>query len=66
MKIAKKRLERAVMEFKRRFVDYPTRALNELLPEESVSRIVEEETGSYRERGYPPLTTLGLFIGQAL
>ena len=54
------------MEFKRCFADYPTRALNELLPEESVSRMVEEETGSYRERVYPPLTTLGLFIGQAL
>ena len=28
--------------------------------------IVDEEVGSYRERVYPPLTTLGLFIGQAL
>lgn len=33
---------------------------------ETVSRIVEEEAGRYRERIYPPLTTLGLFIGQAL
>ena len=66
MKIAKKRLERAVIEFKRRFADYPTTALDELLPEESVSRIVGEETAPYRERIYPPLTTLGLFIGQAL
>lgn len=54
------------MEFKRRFADYPTRALDELLPAETVSRMVEEEVGYHRERIYPPLTTLGLFIGQAL
>lgn len=66
MKIAKKRLQRAVIEFKRRFADYPTEALDELLSEESVSQVVEEEAGSYRERTYPPLTTLGLFLGQAL
>ena len=54
------------MEFKRRFADYPTRALDELLPVETVSRMVEEEVGPHRERIYPPLTTLGLFIGQAL
>ena len=29
-------------------------------------RIVEEEAVRFRERVYPPLTTLGLFIGQAL
>ncbi|MDI3467190.1 MAG: hypothetical protein OJF50_006011 [Nitrospira sp.] len=28
--------------------------------------MVEEEVGVFRERVYPPLTTLGLFIGQAL
>lgn len=54
------------MEFKRRFADYPAKALDELLPEKSVSRIVEEEAGKGRDRIYPPLTTLGLFIGQAL
>ncbi len=57
VKIAKKRLQRAVIEFKRHFADYPTKALDELLSEESVSRMVEEETGNYRERTYPPLTT---------
>ena len=66
MKIPKKRLQRAVIEFKQRFADYPTKALDELLSEESVSRMVEEETGNYRDRTYPPLTTLGLFLGQAL
>lgn len=28
--------------------------------------MVDEEVGAYRERIYPPLTTLELFIGQAL
>jgi len=54
------------VEFKQRFADYPTKALDELLSVETVSRMVEEETGPHRERIYPPLTTLGLFIGQAL
>lgn len=66
MKIAKKRLQQAVVAFKQRFSDYPTQALDELLSVETVSRMVEEETGHHRERIYPPLTTLGLFIGQAL
>jgi len=66
VKIAKKRLQQAVAEFKRRFADYPTNALDELLSVETVSRMVEQETERYRERIYPPLTTLGLFIGQAL
>lgn len=66
MKIPKKRLQQAVMRFKQRFADYPTKALDELLSVEIVSRIVVEETARYRERIYPPLTTLGLFIGQAL
>jgi len=31
-----------------------------------VAQVVAEEVGHYRERLYPPLTTLGLFIEQAL
>ena len=66
MKIAKKRLQQAVARFKQGFADRPTRALDELLSSNVVCSIVDEEVGSYRERIYPPLTTLGLFIGQAL
>lgn len=66
MKIAKKRLQHAVKRFKQGFADRPTRALDELLSSDVVCAIVDEEMGSYRERVYPPLTTLGLFIGQAL
>ena len=37
-----------------------------MLPTQHLTEILAEEVGSYRERTYPPLTTLGLFIGQAL
>lgn len=40
--------------------------MRELLPANVLKAVVEEETGAYRERVYPPMTTLGLFIGQAL
>ena len=66
VKIAKKRLQQAVEQFKQRFADCPTKALDELLAVGAIGRIVDEEVGVHRERLYPPLTTLGLFIGQAL
>ncbi len=66
MKIAKKRLQQALTRFKQGFADRPTRALDELLSSYVVCAIVDEEMGFYRERVYLPLTTLGLFIGQAL
>lgn len=40
--------------------------MREVLPAEVLKAVVEEESGAYRERVYPPLTTLGLFLGQAL
>jgi hypothetical protein len=66
VKIAKKRLQQALTQFKQGFADRPTRALDELLSSDVVCSIVDEEVGAHRERVYPPLTTLGLFIGQAL
>jgi hypothetical protein len=66
VKIAKKRLQHAIARFKQGFADRPTRALDELLSSDVVCAIVDEEMGAYRERVYPPLTPLGLFIGQAL
>lgn len=35
------------------------------MPAPTVAQIVSEEIGNYRDRIYPPLTTLGLFIEQA-
>jgi hypothetical protein len=64
--LPKKRLLRAVAQFRQRFGDEPTRALEGVLPEEVLRRLVAEEVGPFRERIYAPLTTLGLFVGQAL
>ena len=52
--------------FRRQFGDQPTQALGAVLPAIVLQKLVDEEVGSFRERIYPPLTTLGLFIGQAL
>ena len=35
------------------------------MPTAELQRLGVEEVGTFRERIYPPLTTLGLFIGQA-
>ena len=64
--LPKKRLQRGVEQFRRQFGDQPTRALGAVLPSSVLRTLVEEEVGAVRERIYPPLTTLGLFIGQAL
>lgn len=40
--------------------------MREVLPGNVLKAVVEEEAGAYRERVYPPMATLGLFIGQAL
>lgn len=66
MKIAKKRLQQEVERFRRRFGDQPTAGLEAVLPADVLSALVREEAGGYRNRLYPPLTTLGLFVGQAL
>lgn len=64
--LPKKRLHKGVERFRRQFGDQPTQALGAVLPAEEVARLVAEEVGAFRERIYPPLATLGLFIGQAL
>ena len=52
--------------FRDSFADQPTRALEAVLPATVLARAVEEHVGSHRQRLYPPLMTLGLFVGQAL
>jgi len=64
--LPKKRLHKGVEQFRRQFGDQPTQALGSVLPTAQLQRLVVEEVGAFRERIYPPLTTLGLFIGQAL
>lgn len=64
--LPKKRLRKGVEGFRRQFGDQPTQALGSVLPTAELKRVVVEEVGAFRERIYPPLTTLALFIGQAL
>lgn len=64
--LAKKRLQRGVEQFRRQFGDQPTQALGVVLPDDILHAALEEEVGGFRQRVYPPLTALGLFIGQAL
>lgn len=64
--IPKKRLQIAAAAFKRRFADHACASLNEVFSADAVAQMVEEEVGAHRERLYPPLSTLGLFIEQAL
>jgi hypothetical protein len=66
VKIPKKRLQQAVERFRRQVGDQPTRAMGEVLPADVVAAVVKEEGGGFRDRIYPPMTTLELFIGQAL
>ena len=66
VKIAKKRLQNGIAALRRQFGDQPTRAMHAVLPTRVLAGALEAEVKAYRERLYPPLTTLGLFIGQAL
>ena len=66
VKIPKKRLNASVERFRQRFGDQPARAIEAVLPGALIKRVLAEEVVAYRERLYPPLTTLGLFIGQAM
>ena len=64
--LAKKRPHKGVDRLRRQFSDQPTQALGAVLPAAELQKLVVEEVGAFRERIYPPLTTLGLFSGQAL
>lgn len=66
MTIPKKRLQSSVFRFKQFIADQPSAALAEVIPSARLASILKAEAGAYRERLYPPLTTLGLFIEQGL
>jgi hypothetical protein len=66
MKIPKKRLHAGIARFRQQFGDQPARAMGAVLEAQVIAEALEKELGPVRERVYPPLTTLGLFIGQAL
>src|SRR5690606_7198221 len=62
----KNRFSAAVESFRRQFADQPTQALGSILPSQSVHQALAQFAPAFRQRVYPPLTTLSLSIGQAL
>ena len=66
MDVTKKCVRRGVEPFRQQFGNQPTQALGAVLPTTEWQKRGVEEISTCRERIDPPLTTLGLFIGQAL
>lgn len=60
------RLRREALKLRHQFAQGGRGVFAGVLPAESVTKVITEECGNYRERLYPPLVTLRLFIGQML
>ena len=61
-----KQCREQVRRLRARFVQGAGHALSEVLPQAELERSVQRYAGSYRDRIYPPLVTLGLFIDQVM
>src|ERR1041384_4164389 len=48
----------------RRFAQAPALSFAELLPAELIQTLLEEQEGEFRDRDYPPLVTLAMFLSQ--
>lgn len=59
-------LRRQVIQFRHEFAQLGIGVMSRVLGAPRLEQIVREEAGKQRERLYPALTTLRLFIGQAL
>jgi len=59
-------LRRGALELRHQFAQGNRGVFSEVLPAEQVAAAIAKECGGYRERLYPPLTTLRLFIRQVL
>jgi hypothetical protein len=64
--LAKKRLRQGVERFRRQFGDQPTQALGSVLPQHDLQSWWQRKSAVFGSASIPPLTTLGLFIGQAM
>ena len=62
----RKHIEKQIIQLKSRFGQVEELALGEVLSTEKVMRAIEEEVGTHRQRVFPPLSTLTIFIRQAL
>ena len=60
------RMRRSVMELRHQFAQAGNGAFSDVLSAQEIAGIVSTEAGQYRDRLYPPLNTLRLFIGQVL
>ena len=61
-----KQCREQVRRLRARFVQGAGHALSEVLPQAELEKSVQRYVGSYRDRIYPPLVTLGLFIDQVM
>lgn len=62
----KKPLRDEIRRFRQQFAQRPDAGLGNVLSEQELDEAVARHAGAYRDRVYPPLRTLSLFIGQAL
>ena len=62
----RERMRRGVMALRHQFAQGGNGVFSDVLAGEEVADIVATEAGDYRDRLYPPLTTLRLFVGQVL
>lgn len=61
-----RRLHHGVAQLRHQFAQCAGNIFGNAMPEAEIRQIVEEEAGAYRDRIYPPIETLRLFIGQVL
>lgn len=61
-----RRLHHGVAQLRHQFTQCAGSIFGNAMPEAEIRQIVEEEAGAYRDRIYPPIETLRLFIGQVL
>ncbi len=61
-----RRLHHGVAQLRHQFAQCAGSIFGNAMPEAEIRQIVEEEAGAYRDRIYPPIETLRLFIGQVL
>jgi len=60
------RLRRQALELRHQFAQGNRGVFADVLPVDEVSAVIDRECGRLRDRLYPPLTTLRLFIEQVL
>lgn len=62
----RERMRRNVIALRHQFAQGGSGVFSDVLPTAETAQLLATEAGNYRDRLYPPLTTLRLFIGQVL